>query len=1030
MSDIYIDPQNFKNRVLHIQRKLSDPATFNSAQSVLILIGANDEGNPYQKSTVLHNWLLGYQFPATALLVTKSKVIFVTSVSKAKHLNGIKSPNVLIWARNKDTEHNKKQFENLIEEVKSAGNNVGLVLKDKFEGKFIDEWNSVWSKREGDFTKIDIAAGLSQVMEVKDDEEIRATRIASKTSSVMLEYFSDEMVSIVDEEKSISHEKLSEKIEQKIDDAKFFNNKKKKIGNDFDPSNLDWCYSPIIQSGGKYDLRPSAQSNSESLHGGVIIASIGLRYKAYCSNIGRSFLIDPTKEVEKNYDFLLKLQKKVFSVLKDGTSAKTIYNTALNFVKAERPDLESHFVKNVGWLTGIEFRDGTFVLNGKNERTIHAGSVLNVVVGFQGLENKSAKDPKDKTYSLSLIDTIRVTNSEPIILTEGNKAKSDISFFFKDDEEEEEKKPDLGKSSSGGRESKSKSSSAAVSSAPKKRKNEDILAGQSKILKTKLRGETKNEDHDQEMIRKETQKKLHEKRQKEGLARFSASDTINPDENRPVFKRYESYVRDTQIPTNVKDLRLHVDAKSQTILLPICGRPVPFHINSYKNGSKTEENDYTYLRLNFNSPGGIASRKGDLPYEEGDDNTFIRSFTFRSKDGERLSRVFQQISDLKKGAIKRESEKKAMAGVVEQAKLILAKPGKARRLDSVAMRPAPDSKKALGTVFIHQNGIRYQSPMRPDQKVDILFSNIKHLFFQPSQDELIVLIHCHLKNPIMMGKKKTYDIQFYREASEGGIDETGGRRRRYRYGDDDELEQEEEERKRRIILDKEFKTFAEQISDASNGLVDLDIPFRELGFDGVPVRSSVFLMPTRDCLVQLVDTPFLVITLAEVEIAHLERIQFGLKNFDLVFVFKDFSKPVVHVNTIPMGVLEDVKNWLTDIDLPYSEGRISLNWAQIMKTIVADPHGFFEDGGWSFLTGDGSDEEESEEEEESAFELSSQEEEDDDEDDEEYSSEEFSDEEESEASASETEEGEDWDEMERKAARDDNRKERDVRGRR
>lgn len=51
-------------------------------------------------------------------------------------------------------------------------------------------------------------------------------------------------------------------------------------------------------------------------------------------------------------------------------------------------------------------------------------------------------------------------------------------------------------------------------------------------------------------------------------------------------------------------------------------------------------------------------------------------------------------------------------------------------------------------------------------------------------------------------------------------------------------------------------------------------------------------------------------TLGDIEIAHLERIQFGLKNFDMVFVFKDFSKAPVHINTIPMTALDNVKEWL------------------------------------------------------------------------------------------------------------------------
>lgn len=90
----------------------------------------------------------------------------------------------------------------------------------------------------------------------------------------------------------------------------------------------------------------------------------------------------------------------------------------------------------------------------------------------------------------------------------------------------------------------------------------------------------------------------------------------------------------------------------------------------------------------------------------------------------------------------------------------------------------------------------------------------------------------------------------------------------------------------------------------------MDVPFRELGFTGVPFRSNVLLQPTTDCLVHLSDPPFLVITLSEIEIAHLERVQFGLKNFDLVFVFKDFHRTPIQINTIPMSQLDNVKDWL------------------------------------------------------------------------------------------------------------------------
>ena len=231
-------------------------------------------------------------------------------------------------------------------------------------------------------------------------------------------------------------------------------------------------------------------------------------------------------------------------------------------------------------------------------------------------------------------------------------------------------------------------------------------------------------------------------------------------------------------------------------------------------------------------------------------------------------------------------------------------------LPEVFPRPALEGKRLPGNLTIHQNGLRFMSPLRQDQKIDIPFNNVKHLFYQSSDHELIAIIHLHLKAPVLVGKRKTRDIQFYREASDVQFDETGNRKRRYRAGDEDEIELEQEERRRRHQLNKEFKHFAYRIADASDGRLQVDIPYRDLGFTGVPSRASVLLQPTTDCLVHLTDPPFVVITLSEVEIVHLERVQYGLSSFDMVFVFSDFSRAPMHISSVPTSSLDDVKQWL------------------------------------------------------------------------------------------------------------------------
>jgi nucleosome binding factor SPN SPT16 subunit len=47
------------------------------------------------------------------------------------------------------------------------------------------------------------------------------------------------------------------------------------------------------------------------------------------------------------------------------------------------------------------------------------------------------------------------------------------------------------------------------------------------------------------------------------------------------------------------------------VILPINGFSVPFHINTIKNVGKTEEGEWTYLRVNFQTPGQLAGKKED-----------------------------------------------------------------------------------------------------------------------------------------------------------------------------------------------------------------------------------------------------------------------------------------------------------------------------------------------------------------------------------------------------------------------------------
>lgn len=68
---------------------------------------------------------------------------------------------------------------------------------------------------------------------------------------------------------------------------------------------------------------------------------------------------------------------------------------------------------------------------------------------------------------------------------------------------------------------------------------------------------------------------------------------------------------------------LHPDKKYETVIMPVFGVPVPFHISTIKNISQSIEGDYTYLRINFFHPGATMGRNEGGMYPQ-PDATFVK----------------------------------------------------------------------------------------------------------------------------------------------------------------------------------------------------------------------------------------------------------------------------------------------------------------------------------------------------------------------------------------------------------------------
>lgn len=884
------------------------------AEAIAVANPPTCEDFRYLKSSALQTWLLGYEFPETIMMFMEGRIHFLCSQEIASLLEDLKnlsskSFGIDIFFHIKPTNNDgSSQMQEIFQSVKTQcvvdPPVVGWIAKEAPEGPLLEKWGE--ALKDTGFHLVDIGGGFSELFARKDETEIKNIKRASiLCASVLNNYVRPKLEEIIDEEKKVTHSSLMEDTENVILNPSMAKVKLK-------VENVDVCYAPVFQSGGVFDLKPGAESNDEHLcydATGVIICSIGSRYKGYCSNIARTYIIEADKVQKKAYKLLLKAHQAAVTSLRPGSTAATAYKAAAEVVHKDGPEFLPHLTKIAGTGIGIEYRESGLNLNVKNDKVLDVGMVFNVSLGFRDLRLQS-NNPKTQVFSLLLSDTVIVREKGPEIAT-AMCSKSLPDVLFSNDYEEELPKPIV-----------------------------DANGMEPCVSKTILRSDKQDmidEVHGQH------QAGLARQKNEETATRFAVGSPGSNDGQGCSKVTYDlvAYKNVEDIPFS-RDLMIQIDHKNEAVLLPIYGLMVPFHISTIKSVTSQKDGGSSCIHVIFNIP-GAGFNLNDI---------YLKGISFRSKDTRHVNQVVQLVKALRGHVSSRESIKPERVIPVSQEKMQLSKT-KPIRLSDLLIRPSfgGRGRKMTGALEGQWLGFRY-STMKQEERVDIAYKNIKHAFFQPADKEMITLVHFHLHNCVMVGNNKTKDVQFY--AKVRGVIATSGNGKRSVY-DPDEVEVEQQERDSKNKLNAEFNTFVLRMSELwkHSHLKDLqlmfDTPSRKLGFQGVPFKAYTFIFPTGNCLIELLNSPFLVITLSEIEIVNLERARLGENSFDMAIVFKDFRREVFLICNIPFIALDGIKLWLNSLSIKYYESIANLDWQPILKTIMVDREQFIKDGGWEFL---------------------------------------------------------------------------------
>jgi nucleosome binding factor SPN SPT16 subunit len=216
---------------------------------------------------------------------------------------------------------------------------VGILSKETASGKLSTEWQALLDGAASKPELIDMTPAISTLMAIKDEDELvsslpplvffganspqKVAQVAATLTSTLLKHHvAPKLESILDKESKITHEMLSVQIETRLGsgegkEAKGPDMKVWSKGKGLDKvcrpfvdlsfwflrsTQVDWpsvefCYPPIIVSKSSksgYDLKYTVESSDDNIaHKGVFLVSFGMRYRSYCTNVGRTFIVDP-----------------------------------------------------------------------------------------------------------------------------------------------------------------------------------------------------------------------------------------------------------------------------------------------------------------------------------------------------------------------------------------------------------------------------------------------------------------------------------------------------------------------------------------------------------------------------------------------------------------------------------------------------------------------------------------------------------------------------------------------------------------
>ena len=177
--DVVINAEKFFQRLERLQTHWTThkSTVWGGSDAICIPLGsATGKEMNYSKSSSVHLYLLGYEFPDSIMIITRNSFHFMATAKKCSYLENSllgtsSSISVNFLKKEKDEGVNRENFHNLLGVIrKSGGKRLGSLFSAEYDGSFIPLWTDM--VQQSQIEMFEIAAGLGLFFASKDEGEL------------------------------------------------------------------------------------------------------------------------------------------------------------------------------------------------------------------------------------------------------------------------------------------------------------------------------------------------------------------------------------------------------------------------------------------------------------------------------------------------------------------------------------------------------------------------------------------------------------------------------------------------------------------------------------------------------------------------------------------------------------------------------------------------------------------------------------------------------------------------------------------